>query len=230
MRQKLLENYPMQIGKFPNKLLEEVLIGTLATFVIIVAAFWLSLSLISFQDIRSSYLPSDAWILDSKGYPLESIRTKNEKRSLEWTAWNDVSPVFSELLIKTEDKRFYTHWGVDFLAVANAIRERVFGKTNRGASTLTMQLVGLLSEKDTTTRKSLRRSYFRKISQIISALKLERSWTKEEILEAYVNLIPFRGELVGLRAASVGYFAKNPAGLNSEEIRFVDCATSIAKC
>ena len=207
----------MQIGKFPNRFFEELIIAAVALVVLFVAVFWLSLSILSFESLQSSYLPSDAWILDSKGYPLESIRTKNEKRSLEWVAWNEVSPVFSDLLIRTEDKRFYSHFGVDFLAIANAVRERAFGKTKRGASTLTMQLVALLSDKNATSSKYVRRSYIRKVSQIITALKLERSWKKDEILEAYINLIPFRGELVGLRAASVGYFAKNPAGLNSEE-------------
>ncbi|MGE0633604.1 MAG: transglycosylase domain-containing protein, partial [Pseudobdellovibrionaceae bacterium] len=82
----------------------------------------------------------------------------------------------------------------------------------RGGSTITMQMAKLLSSKN-----DLYSGQFGKIRQIIFAHKLETSWSKDEILEAYLNLTYFRGELQGLRAASLGLFHKEPVGLNDSE-------------
>jgi penicillin-binding protein 1C len=99
--------------------------------------------------------------------------------------------------------------GVDFLALAKATLDRLGGTSTRGASTLTMQLTGLLKNESLLQRRTVQQ----KLRQIAGALKLETFWSKQEILEAYINLVPFRGELKGIRAASLGYFGKAPAGL-----------------
>lgn len=165
-----------------------------------------------FAQLRNSYQASDAWVVDRHGHPMESMRTHKDRRSLEWIPWDQVSPAFQELLVRTEDQRFFAHFGVDPLAALNAGLQSVKGGERRGASTLTMQVAGLL-----TKEKSTRRNLTQKIRQMLQALKLDAAWSKHEILEAYVNLVPFRGELVGLRAASLGYFRKNPAGLLVDE-------------
>ncbi len=165
-----------------------------------------------FDQVRRTNQPSDSWLVDRGGEPLESLRTRKERRSLEWIPWAEVSPAFQNLLISTEDRRFYSHFGVDPLAIGKALFDRLAHGSHRGASTITMQVVGL-----TKKRESSRRGLIEKSSQILSALKLETHWTKEQILETYINLVPFRGELVGLRAASLGYFAKSPSGLTKDE-------------
>lgn len=185
----------------------------IVTCLIAAGLLWSTVRVKTFAEVRKGYQPSDVWIVDRHGYPLESIRTRNEKRSLDWVSWSDVSPAFRDLLIRVEDRRFYSHPGVDPFALSKVIYERVRGKSRRGASTLTMQLVGLL--KDGTLNR--RRNMWQKFKQILAAIKMNFQWSKDEVLEAYVNLVPFRGELVGLRAASLGYFAKSPAGLVQEE-------------
>lgn len=204
----------MRIGKSLVKSRRRYIVGISITALFIVLGLtWMAIQVSSFESVRKDYRPSDVWVVDRNGYPLESIRTHTEKRSLDWAEWSEVSPAFQNLLVQVEDRRFYSHPGIDPLALAKAAWERMTGLSQRGASTLTMQLVGLLKD-DAFNR---RRNVWRKLNQIVTALKLNSQWTKEQVLEAYVNLVPFRGELVGLRAASLGYFSKNPSGLNQDE-------------
>ncbi|MET5019964.1 biosynthetic peptidoglycan transglycosylase, partial [Burkholderia pseudomallei] len=86
-----------------------------------------------------------------------------------------------------------------------------WNERSRGASTVTMQLAGLLS---VTPRRSGQRSLPQKAAQAMNALRLERGWRKDQILEAYLNLVPFRGESVGLDAMSHALFGKAPSGLD----------------
>lgn len=203
----------MQIGKSLANFRKSYVIVCITILLVAACSIWSTIELLSFTNIRKAYKPSDVLIVDRNGYPLETIRTKHEKRSLDWVQWSEVSPAFRDLLVRVEDRRFYSHNGVDFLAMSKAAWEKVTGQSQRGASTLTMQLVGLLKEGSFSRRRTL----WKKLNQVVSALKLDSQWTKEQILEAYINLVPFRGELVGLRAASLGYFGRNPSGLAQEE-------------
>lgn len=180
-------------------------------FIFVTMAVWLwKMAYVpTFMHVKKTYQPSDIWVVDSSSFPLEPIRTQNKKRSLKWVEWNEVSPAFQTLLVRVEDHRFYAHHGVDAFAIAKTMLNGVNGKPWRGASTLSMQLASLLNGDSVLKRRTV----LQKIKQMAAAFKLESRWTKEEILEAYVNLAPFRGELIGLRAASVGYFEKNPVGL-----------------
>lgn len=204
----------MQIGKlFARKRLLYVAAIGVAVILLNLTLSWTRVNISTFSDVKKNFHPSDTWIVDRDGFPLESIRTNNQRRSLDWVKWVDVSPAFRDLLIHVEDRRFYTHPGIDFLALGKAIWERVTKNSQRGASTLTMQLAGLLNEKSRIRRRDFRE----KLNQMVMALKISSEWSKEEVLEAYANLVSFRGELVGLRAASLGYFAKSPSGLLKEE-------------
>jgi penicillin-binding protein 1C len=164
----------------------------------------------SFADVRHAFHPSDSWVLDRNGEPLEVIRVAQSNRTLDWVSIGDISPSFKKLLIESEDRRFMSHVGVDFFALTQASR-------HRGASTLTMQLANQIAKRRRAVHDSRTRPIVRKIEQIFEALRLDHKWTKDQILEAYVNLVPFRGELVGLRAASVGLFAKAPQSLDETE-------------
>jgi penicillin-binding protein 1C len=203
----------MRIGRSLAENRGSYILAAIVILMVVVVIAWSAIKVRSYASVRKGYQPSDVWIVDRNGYPLESIRTRSEKRSLDWVNWSEVSPAFRDLLVKVEDRRFYSHAGVDPIAASKAAWERMTGQSQRGASTLTMQLVGLISDSSLNRRRSLSQ----KFSQVWSALKLDSEWTKEEILEAYINLVPFRGELVGLRAASLGYFGKNPSGLLREE-------------
>lgn len=204
----------MRLGSLRPKRRTQILIVATATISIAVAVLWESVPKPpTAAQIRQAHQASDVWIVDRHGRPMESVRLARDRRSLEWVEWREISPTFRHLLVQVEDRRFYAHWGVDPWALGHAIWQGVTGTHRRGASTLTMQLTGLMNDH----AGGGRRDYVRKLAQIRDALVLDARWTKEEILEAYVNLVPFRGELVGLHAASQGYFAKNPAGLYEEE-------------
>jgi penicillin-binding protein 1C len=215
----------MRFGKFDLKRESLRRIGWLAggaglflfTMCLIIAAVgWISAPTpISFAVARSRYHPSDVWVLDRDGRPIESLRTRQENRSLGWVALDEVGLGFRELLLQAEDRHFYEHAGVDAPALMRGMWMGLTGGPRRGASTLSMQLVKLLHPGPTP--KTRLQAVSQKFLQIFSALRLERNWSKNEILEAYLNLVSFRGELVGLRAASLGYFNKNPRGLGGSE-------------
>jgi penicillin-binding protein 1C len=122
-----------------------------------------------------------------------------------------VDPTYLKLLLAFEDKRFYDHHGVDPLAVGRAaIQLASTGHIVSGASTISMQLARLLEPR----RK---RSLIGKLRQMVRALELEHRFTKEEILDDYLTLAPFGGNLEGARAASIAYFGKEPKRLTLAE-------------
>jgi penicillin-binding protein 1C len=130
-------------------------------------------------------------------------------------ALGDISPALRTALVLSEDKRFYEHSGVDWQAVSSAAWANLWNRKTRGASTITMQLAALLD--DDLKRGLHGRSVAQKLGQTVSAQLLERSWRKDQILEAYLNLVPFRGELVGIDAMSQTLFGKAAHGLDARE-------------
>lgn len=189
------------------------LLGALILFLIFIGWGVQKLPIPQWSEVKNNFTPSDLWIVDKNNYPLESIRRDSKQRSLAWMKIEEVSPIFLQLLLQAEDKRFYSHNGVDVMALLSAGWSSVKNESLRGASTLTMQLVSLLEGNALYQRRNL----WQKAWQMMTALKLEWYWSKKEILEAYINLVPFRGELVGLSVASQGYFSKAPEGLIEEE-------------
>ncbi|EPG75409.1 penicillin-binding protein 1C [Leptospira fainei serovar Hurstbridge str. BUT 6] len=166
----------------------------------------------SFQELQSKYEPSEGTLLDRAGEHLHRLRLDHAVRRLAWTPTSEVPESFILSILAQEDKRFSFHRGVDYKAILGAIRDRMFGGKKRGASTITMQLAGFLLGS-----KPGQRSYVEKWNQMILAWKLEETWSKAEIAESYFNLVPFRGEFVGIRAASRGIFGVDPTSLSSEE-------------
>ena len=171
----------------------------------------------TFTEVRAGHVPSDAWLLARDGRPLATRRVALNERRLPWTRLEDVSPPLLRALLVSEDRQFYEHGGVDWSAAAASAWRNLWNTKTRGASTLTMQLVGLLEEAEIGQMRAGRRSVPQKMSQAASALWLETRWKKSEILEAYLNLVGFRGELVGVAAMSRGLFGKWPDGLDDRE-------------
>ena len=168
-----------------------------------------------FEQVKAAWQPSDTLILDRHGELLHRQRVDTRVRRGQWVPLAEMSPALRQALLLSEDRRFYQHAGIDWAAVGAAAWGRLWHSHTRGASTVTMQLAGLLDE-DLRQRPG-GRSVRQKLGQAIVARELEAAWRKDEILEAYLNLVPLRGELVGIDALARTLFAKAPHGLDARE-------------
>jgi len=169
----------------------------------------------SYHEVRQSYVKSDSLLLDRHGEVLHELRIDEGRRRLDWASLRDISPALLRAVIQAEDKRFYDHSGVDYRSIAGAVLRGLTQESLRGASTITMQVASMLDRE--LRAKRGRRSLWQKGNQILRAWEIEKDWSKEHILEAYVNLVTFRGELQGIGAASRGLFGKDPHGLSHSE-------------
>lgn len=123
----------------------------------------------------------------------------------------DVPQVLRDAVIATEDRRFYSHWGIDPVGIGRAILQNYrHGRIVEGGSTITQQLTKLLF---LTPDKSLER----KLKEAVLALELERRYTKDRILEMYLNQIYFGHGAYGVEAAARTYFGKSVSELNPRE-------------
>jgi penicillin-binding protein 1C len=148
-------------------------------------------------------------VLDREGRWLHAFAT--EKGRWRYKADLDaIDPVFVKRLVEVEDKRFWSHWGVDPAAVARASLSAVEARRFvSGASTITMQTARLLEPRP--------RNLFSKLVEMVRAVQIERRLTKREILELYLTLAPYGGNIEGIRAASLAYFGKEPLRLTDAE-------------
>jgi penicillin-binding protein 1A len=126
-------------------------------------------------------------------------------------ALNEVSPFFVDALLAREDTRFFDHGGIDWRGIARAlVRDIMSGSAKEGASSITQQLA----------RNSLPlggRNLSRKILEAMVALRIEHDFTKQQIIELYINRIYFGSGCYGVETASLAYFGKNAAKLNLSE-------------
>ena len=181
----------------------------------------------AFRDVRDNWRSADIVVVDRHGDPVARVRDDFRARRGDWVTLADTSPALRTAIVLSEDRRFYAHSGVDWQGVAAAAWANMWNTRTRGASTLTMQLAGLLDED---LRAARGRSFGQKVGQAVSAASLEHGWSKDQILEAYLNLVPFRGELVGLSAMSQTLFGKVPSGLNAREAARRSSSSRPASC
>jgi penicillin-binding protein 1C len=164
----------------------------------------------AFASVQGGYTPSDAWLLDRNGEVLDSVRISHRERRLQWVPLRDVSPALISAVISGEDRNFWSHPGVDLHSVLGAVRDELIRHRHRGASTITMQLAGLLHAHHATRGRD---ALIWKMQQVREARALEQHWSKSQILEAYLNLLDYRGELQGIGAAARQLTGRTPAGL-----------------
>lgn len=150
-------------------------------------------------------------VVDRHGKLLRAFAMKDGRWRLPVDATTDVDPGYIRLLLAYEDQRFESHIGVDPWALMRAAAQLVtHGHIVSGGSTITMQLARLMEPRK-------RRSFHAKLHQIVRALELERKLSKDEILDLYLTLAPYGGNLEGIRAASLAYFGKEPKRLSLAE-------------
>src|SRR5438552_901017 len=152
-----------------------------------------------------------ATIIDRNGKLLRAYAMADGRWRLPVDAKTGVDPAYLKLLLAFEDKRFHSHSGIDPLALGRAaLQLATRGHIVSGGSTITMQLARLMEPRR-------ERSVYAKIRQMVRAIELERQLNKDEILDLYLALAPFGGNLEGVRAASIAYFGKEPKRLSLAE-------------
>jgi penicillin-binding protein 1C len=184
-----------------------------------VLAFWVAGPIAphmpSFATVKAQWRPSESYLLDRHGELIDAVRVDHGVRRFDWTPLEAVSPALVDAVVAAEDRRFREHAGIDWIAVGGALRDAVTAQRRRGASTISMQVAGLVAPE--LRRPAAGRTLHRKIAQALAARALERTWSKDEILEAYFNLLTYRRELQGVGAASQVLAGKAPSGLSVPE-------------
>jgi penicillin-binding protein 1C len=149
-------------------------------------------------------------IVDRNGKLLRAYAMDDGRWRLPLTA-SEVDPTYLNVLLAFEDKRFRQHHGVDPFALGRAAWQlATHGRIVSGGSTITMQVARLIEPRRD-------RSVAAKFRQIVRAIELEQTLSKDEILNLYLTLAPFGGNLEGVRAASIAYFGKEPKRLSLAE-------------
>lgn len=161
-------------------------------------------------DLATAGQGSSSIAVDREGKLLRAFTTEDGRWRLPLSA-ADVDPRFIDMLRSYEDRRFYAHGGLDWRAFARAAFQLASHlRVISGGSTLTMQVARLLEPREQRTPSA-------KLRQIARALELEARFSKAEILDLYLVLAPYGGNLEGLRAASLAYFGKEPRRLSLSE-------------
>ncbi|MEA2836124.1 MAG: penicillin-binding protein [Bradyrhizobium sp.] len=197
---------PGHDGSWGRQRIRTVLTALAVVFVLFVGAFaaWVfslgPLPLVQAQQLSTS-------VVDRNGKLLRAYAMADGRWRLPVDARTSVDPGYLKLLLAYEDRRFRSHAGVDPLALGRAALQLLTrGHIVSGGSTITMQLARLMEPRR-------ERSVSAKLRQMVRALQIERQLSKDQILDLYLALAPFGGNLEGVRAASIGYFGKEPKRL-----------------
>ncbi|MES2091971.1 MAG: transglycosylase domain-containing protein, partial [Pseudomonadota bacterium] len=165
------------------------------------------------SDIRKAKLEHPAQVLSADGKELATFKRSNR----EWVTLAEISPSVVTALVATEDHRFYQHFGLDWRRTASAA-VNTFSGDRQGGSTITQQLARNLYPDEIGRAPTLTR----KIKEAITALKIEALYTKNEILETYLNTVPFLYNAYGIEMAARTYFDKS-----ADELDVLESATLI---
>lgn len=144
---------------------------------------------------------------NENGEQVELTRLHGEENRI-WVNLEDMSPYMKNAFISIEDERFMKHHGVDWIRLVGVIVKR--SNSGQGGSTITQQLIKNLTDENEVT-------IVRKFNEILSALNIEKNYSKDEIIEAYLNTIYLSEGCYGVKTASEKYFGKDVSDLNAAE-------------
>jgi penicillin-binding protein 1A len=171
----------------------------------------------SFGELENPEYYLAAEVYSEDGVLLGKISIENRT----WTEYNDFSPYLTDALIATEDIRYNRHSGIDIRGLGRAaIRTVLLGQSTGGGSTITQQLAKQLYPRDTARISALMKKVklgVSKFKEWQTAVKLERSYTKEEIITMYLNKFDFSYNAIGIRSAAKVYFNTTPDSLNLQQ-------------
>lgn len=174
------------------------------------------------EDLKNPISRFASQIYSADGKMIGTWNQNKENRIM--VSYEQLSPYLVKALVATEDERFYEHSGIDFIALGRAIIKRgILGQTNAGGgSTITQQLAKQLYSE--VAHSTLERLLQKPIEWVI-AIKLERNYTKEEIIAFYLNYFDFLHNAVGIKTAANTYFRKEP-----KDLTLTEAATLIGLC
>ena len=166
----------------------------------------------SFEDLEDPRNNLATEVISSDDVILGTFHVENRT----YVSYSELSPNLEQALLATEDVRFYSHSGIDFISLGRVAVKTILGGDRRsgGGSTLTQQLAKNLYPRGKTSKIAI---VYQKLKEWITAVKLERSYTKQEIIAMYLNTIEFGSNAFGIRAAAVTFFGKHPSQVNIQE-------------
>ncbi|MEM0996972.1 MAG: transglycosylase domain-containing protein [Bacteroidota bacterium] len=188
-----------------------VFLGFFLAIVAVVGLFiWnVSTTLPPMDVIENPQTDLSTQIYTSDGKLIRNLFSEEHRISVKL---NEISPHVLNALIAAEDIRFYQHSGIDPKALFAIVKDMARGKKARGGSTVTMQLARNLYDQI-----GRERTIIRKLKEMVVAVLLERSYTKDEIVAAYLNTVSFVGNTYGIQNGSMEYFQKSAADLDVQE-------------
>lgn len=169
--------------------------------------YYLTLGLPSIQELENPKTDIASFVKSRDGETLDKYFTENRT----YVPYEQISPHVINALVAVEDHRFYEHWGIDMMRMIGLPYYWLKGNV-QGGSTLTMQLARNLYKK--IGREF---SVIRKFREMMTAVQIERSYTKREILEMYLNTVEFSNSSFGIEAAALTHYGKKAANLNAIE-------------
>ncbi|MFL5774171.1 MAG: penicillin-binding protein 1C, partial [Flavisolibacter sp.] len=201
---------PYSFKRLHQKVTIQKLLFLVKRLIIVTASIFILFLLLNFFFPLQDNITYSTIVTDNKNEIVNAFLTPDEKWRMK-TELSEISPLLRKTIVAKEDKYFYSHPGVNFFAVGRAAVMNVFyRKRTSGASTITMQVARALEHRP--------RNVFSKLIEMFRAFQLEWKYSKDEILQLYLNLVPYGGNIEGVKAASLLYFNKNPDHLSLAEI------------
>ena len=179
---------------------------------------------INLDNVSSSYT-TYIYAIGENGELITYDLMSNEGEKRIWCDLEGIPQHVQDAFVYSEDERFYSHDGVDFQGILSALRDIITKDSRRGGSTITQQTVKNITDDRADMDDGLA-GVARKIRELYRAVQLEKNYTKDDILETYLNLVPLNNNIYGVQAASNYYFNKDVSELSIGEAA---CIAAITK-
>ncbi|MBE6239453.1 MAG: penicillin-binding protein [Bacteroidales bacterium] len=192
-----------------------ILFGSgVAAVMLLILAVWVFADIPSFEDLENPDSKLATQVIAEDGEILTTFHIENRA----YVSYEELSPNLVNAAVATEDSRFYRHSGIDFESLARVLVKTVLGGSSSqgGGSTITQQLAKTLYPRENMGGSPFK-MVWTKLKEWVTAVKLERSYTKDEIMNMYMNQVFFGSNAYGIKAAAQTFFSKSPSDLTVEE-------------
>ena len=185
----------------------------------LIAAVWAFADIPSFEDLENPDSKLATQVIAEEGEVLTTFHIENRS----YVTYDELSENLVRAAVATEDSRFYSHSGIDFESLGRVLVKTLLGGSSSqgGGSTITQQLAKTLYPREDVSSKipgvSILKMVWIKLKEWVTAVKLERSYTKDEIINMYMNQVFFGSNAYGIKAAAQTFFGKSPIDLTVEE-------------